>query len=341
MDRPSALQWLHAPWLHTWTQQFTHVPWDGLHAEDLIFPLFMFLSGIAIPFSFESRFARGDTKRSLVGKIVSRSLILVVLGMIYNGLLSMQTTPPRLLSVLGQIGIAWGIAATVHVFVRSTPRRFGIFAAILVTITLLHLFFPVPGYGAGVLTREAALNAWLDRALVPGRLIGKTFDPEGLLCIISASSLTLGGALVGSFLHRTRAYSWRLVGWQALIGAGLIAGGALAWKLGYPPIKALWTGTFDLLALGISLLLFTLFFAIIDVLQFRRWAFPLRVVGMNALTIYLLVHFFDFKPAAESLFGRLALAFGDAKLVVLAVATLFLEWLLLLFLYRHKIFLRV
>ena len=333
--------WLKTPWLGALDEQLKHVPWDGLHAYDLIFPLFMFLSGVAIPFSFESRLRREGGKRALAGKIVSRTLILVVLGMIYNGALSDQPTVPRFASVLGQIGIAWGIAATVYVLVPCSSWRRVIVATIIVAITLLQLFVPVPGHGAGVLTQEGALNAWLDRALLPGRLHGKTFDPEGLLCILSASSVTLAGAILGSYLQRAGAYAWRMVGCQCLAGSTLIAAAALAWKLGYPPIKALWTGTFDLFAIGISLLLFALFFAVIDVLRVQRWAFPLRVIGMNALTIYLLARFFDFKPAAALLFGRLAHSLGDAGPVVLAVGTLLIEWVLLWFLYRKRIFFRV
>lgn len=333
--------WLKTPWLGALDEQLKHVPWDGLHAYDLIFPLFMFLSGVAIPFSFESRLRQAGGKRALAGKIVSRTLILVVLGMIYNGLLSDQPAVPRLASVLGQIGIAWGIAATVYVLVPGTSRRFAIAAAIVGGITLLQLFVPVPGHGAGVLTQEGALNAWLDRALLPGRLHGKTFDPEGLLCVLSASSVTLAGAILGSSLQRASAFTWRMVGCQCFAGVALIAVAALAWKLGYPPIKALWTGTFDLFAIGISVLLFALFFAVIDVLRVQRWAFPLQVIGMNALTIYLLTRFFDFKPAAAFLFGRLAHSVGDAGPVVLAAGTLLIEWVLLWFLYRKKIFLRV
>ena len=333
--------WLETPWLGALDEQLKHVPWEGLHAYDLIFPLFMFLSGVAIPLSLEARLGMGYSKRSVTRKIVVRTLTLVIVGMIYNGVLSDQPVGPRFASVLGQIGIAWGIAATVYLFVEGAGKRIALIATVIGTIALLQLLVPVPGYGAGVLTTDGALNTWLDRQLLPGRLHGKTFDPEGLLCIFSATSLSLSGALVGSYLQKATSYHWRLVGWLGLAGAALVAAGGLAWKLGYPPIKALWTGTFDLLAIGISVLIFALFFAIIDVLRFQRWSFPLRVVGMNALTIYLVVRFFDFKPAAALLFGRLAQSLGEARPVILAVATLLLEWLLLLLLYRRKIFFRV
>jgi predicted acyltransferase len=333
--------WQKAPWLGLLNGQLKHSAWQGIRALDLVFPLFMFLSGITIPYSLTSRFRELEGRGALAKKIAIRVLLLVALGLIYNGLLADQAGPPRFASVLGQIGIAWGVAATVQVLVHDTRQRLLLLASVIGLVTVLQLLVPVPGYGAGQLTQMGAFNAWLDRALLPGKLHGKTFDPEGLLCIFSSCSLTLSGAILGSVLQRASAYTWRLVGWQLLTGAGLVVAGALAWKLGYPPIKALWTGTFDLLAIGISLLTFAAFFAVIDVLKFRRWSFPFSVIGTNALTIYLLVRFVDFYPTAELLFGRLASSLGDARPTVFAVATLWLEWLLLLFLYRRKIFLRV
>ncbi|BCU77699.1 DUF5009 domain-containing protein [Luteolibacter sp. LG18] len=333
--------WQKTPWLESWADQLSHVSWEGLHAYDLIFPLFMFLSGVAIPFSFESRLARGDSKARLAGKIAVRTLVLVILGMLYNGLLSDQPGPPRLLSVLGQIGLAWGAAATVNLMVRGTKGRLACIAAILGIVTILQLLVPVPEFGAGDLSKTGAINAWLDRLLVPGKLNGKTFDPEGLLCIFSATTLTLSGSVLGSFLRKPDACTWRAAGMVFLTGAAVAAAGWLCWHAGYPPIKALWTPTFDLLATGISLMVFALFFAVIDVAKLQRWTLPLRMIGMNALTIYLLTRFFDFSQPAKLLFGRLATACGDAAPVVLACGVLLLEWMVLYFLYRRKIFLRV
>jgi predicted acyltransferase len=333
--------WQQTPWLQAWATQLSHVTWDGLRAYDLIFPLFMFLSGVAIPFSIGGDREQDGSHAKMVRKILVRTITLVVLGMIYNGLLSSQTGTPRLLSVLGQIGIAWGISAYLQMACPAIGKRVVIVCGIIVGITALQLGFPVPGHGAGVLTETGAVNAWLDRLLVPGRLNGTTFDPEGLLCILSATSVTLAGAVVGSFLRNTPTYSWKLCAGIALTGVAVIALGTLSWKLGYPPIKSLWTGTFDLLVIGISLLIFALFFGIIDVARWQSWSLPLRIVGMNSLTIYLLTRFFDFSKPADLWFGRLAHSLGDAKGTVLAIAILLIEWLLLAFLYRKRIFLRV
>lgn len=331
---------LQTPWLDHWAQQLSHVKWEGVRAYDLIFPLFMFLSGVAIPLSLGSRLDRGDSKLQMSRKILTRVVMLVLLGFIYNGLLA-NDGKPRLPSVLGQIGIAWGIAAWLFLIVRGTWQRVACIAGVIGAITILQLLVPVPGIGAGVLTKEGAINAWLDRLILPGKLHGGMFDPEGLLCIFSASSLTLAGALAGTPLRKPENANWRMAGWFLLAGAAMIGAGCLTWSLGYPPIKALWTGTFDLLAIGISLMVFGVFFGVIDVFKWQAWSLPLRVVGMNALTIYLVVRFFSFLNASGLLLGRLAKSCGEAGPVILACGVLILEWLFLWFLYRRKIFLRV
>jgi predicted acyltransferase len=333
-------KWPGGSWLDAWSQQLRHVAWDGLRAYDLIFPLFMFLSGVAIPFSFDSRLAAGATPRRMWQKVAIRVCLLVFLGMVYNGLLSDQAGTPRLASVLGQIGIAWGMAAAVYLLVKDIRYRIGAVGVIIGLVVFLQLVVPVPEHGAGVLTSKGSINAWIDQMLLPGKLLGGAFDPEGLLCIFSAGAVTLSGTCLGCFL-RKYSPSWKFAGWQAAAGVAVIAAGALCWTLGYPPIKKMWTGTFDLLVIGISLLLFAFFYAIIDVLRWQKWSFPLRVIGMNALTIYLLVRFINFKPAATLLFGRLGNALGDAKSLVIVCGVLLLEWLLLYYLYRKKIFLKV
>lgn len=189
-------------------RQFEHVKWEGLHLYDMVFPLFIFLSGAAIPMSLDSRIARGDARWRLWGKIASRVCLLVLLGIIYNGGLAAKPVEPRFASVLGQIGVAWGIAATVHLLVRDTRARIGILLGWLVAIAALQLLVPVPGHGAGDLTTAGAINTWLDRTFLPGRLHRGTYDPEGLLCCLSAASVAMAGALAGGFLKRPSAYTW-------------------------------------------------------------------------------------------------------------------------------------
>jgi predicted acyltransferase len=332
--------WKHTPWLETWSASLRHVKWEGLAAYDLIFPLFMFLSGVAIPFSLDSRIGRGDSKAGLLGKILLRTALLVILGMLYNGFFA-GPGEGRVASVLGQIGMAWGCAALVHVFIGARWMRMAIIPMILLIVAGLQLLYPVPGHGAGVLTQAGSFNAWIDRGYLPGRLHEGIFDPEGLICVFSAISVTLAGAVAGSHLRGAGGGSLRLAGSLFAAGAAATIIGWVCWKLGYPPIKALWTSTFDLLAMGISLMTFALFYGVIDVLGLRAWSFPLRVIGMNSLGIYLIGRFFSFERASTLLLGRWAASLGEAGPVVIIAGVLVLQWLLLYLMFRKRIFVKV
>lgn len=326
-------------WLDALVVQLEHVPWEGLRVYDLIFPLFMFLSGISVPYAL-GRKAEVGTGKKLAG-VWKRVLVLVLFGCVYNGLLSFRFESQRYASVLGQIGVAYGIAATIFLMTSSWRVRGGWCAGILAMVAALQLGFPVPGHGAGVLTPEGVVNAWLDRLALPGRLHGGSFDPEGLLCIVSASALTLGGVLTGDFLRRLGAPSYSAAARLLVVAVVLWLAGMLCWKLGYPPIKAAWTTSFNLLAGGICLGLFTIFHVLIDFGSPSRWSLPLEVVGMNSLTIYLLEKVVPFPMIAEFFGEGLMRWSGSWGEVVLVVFILLIEWILLWFLWRKKIFLRV
>lgn len=325
----------------TLAEQFEHVPWEGLHAYDLIFPTFMFLSGVSLALSLDARVERGDSKGKLWGKILTRALLLVLFGMIYNGVFSNKPAEPRFASVLGQIGLAWAAAASLCLVVKSWKARLGICIGWLVAVACLQLLVPVPGHGAGMLTPEGAINAWFDRQFLPGRLHGGTFDPEGLFSVICAVPITLAGALAGGGLKSLRDLPWKFTGLLAGSGAFAVILAAIFWKLGYPPVKALWTTTFDLFAIGIASMLFALFFAIIDVARIRKWCFPLCVIGVNSITIYLGSRLVSFPEMSEFLFGRLSWLAGNAAEIVIICGVILLQWLVLWFLYRRQWFLRV
>ncbi len=329
-------------WLEWWAQQQEHVPWEGFRFEDLIFPLFMFISGVAIPFAVLTRLKEGTPRSRLVLKVIRRGLTLVLLGFVYNGILKLQFSDPpfRFASVLGQIGLAYLFASLIVIFTRSYKFRLLWLTGILVGYAIIQLLIPVPGFGAGVLTPEGSINGYIDRMFLPGRLYGGTFDPEGLLCIVSATGITLLGALAGEVLRAKKFTDHRKLLILAVAGVSGIAL-ALILQPVYPVIKAAWTTTFNLLAGGISLLLLSLFYLVIDVWKFRQWAFFFRVIGLNSITIYLGVRIIDFGHISEFLLGGLANLSGDWSRVVFWVGVLAAEWGFLWFLYRRSIFLRV
>ena len=327
-------------WARFGAFQLDHAEWAGFHFYDLIFPLFMFISGVAIPFSLLAKAESGAPRAGTYAKLVKRALILVLLGILYNGFLRTGPSAARYPSVLGQIGLAYLFAALIMLSVKSLKGRIGAVAAILGGYSAVQFLIPVPGIGAGVLTPNGTINGWVDRLILPGTLYDRVFDPEGVLCVLSAVSVTLLGGIAGSILRSGKGSGYRKTVVLALAGAGLVGAGfgLSAW---YPIIKKAWTATFDMYAAGLSFLLLALFYLVVDVWKVRKWTFVFRVIGLNSITIYLGKRLFDFKFTADFLFGGLASRAGRFQPVVLIVGIIVVEWVLLYFLYKKKIFLRV
>lgn len=328
-----------AGWLQTLADQMEHVKWEGFHFEDLIFPLFMFISGVAIPFALVSKLEKHVPKKELAKKAVKRGIILVLLGLVYNGVFSNGFENPRFASVLGQIGIAYMFAALIVIYTKSFKERLYWLGGILAGIGIIQLLVPVPGVGAGVLTPEGCINGYIDRALLPGHLYGGTFDPEGLLCIVSAISVTLMGSVAGHFLREKSTHDNQKIKMLSIIGASSIAV-ALLLSTFYPIIKACWTSSFNLLTGGIGFLLMALFYWIIDVKGWKKWSFFFRVIGMNSIFIYLLYDLVDVGRTSKLLFGWTVL-WGEFGQIINVAGAILMVWFLLYYMYKKNIFLRV
>jgi predicted acyltransferase len=322
------------------TQQH-HVEWTGFRFYDLIFPLFMFISGVAIPYAINSKVEKGVNKSLLLRKIFIRLLALIGLGFLYNGLLSRGFDNFRYVSVLSQIGFGYFFAALICLYTRNIKFRIYWLLGIMGGVAVLQLFVPVPGYGAGTFEPGTSINAWLDQLLIPGRLHGEVFDPEGVLCIISAISITLMGALTG-FLIRNKGYSkTRKTLFITLGGIGAIAIG-LALSPFYPVIKKMWTVPYVLLAAGVSALLLALFYYVIDVKGSKNWTLFFRVFGMNSITIYMGARIIDFYDISAFFLNWTSIHISEQwGAVFITTGVLVIEWALLLFMYKRKIFLRV
>ena len=333
-------------WMNVLAAQLEHVSWEGFRFEDLIFPMFMFISGVAIPYAVTAKVEQGANRKALFHKILKRGILLVVLGVIYNGNLRRDFdgfSDMRIASVLGQIGLGYLFAATIVLYTKSFKTRVAWLVGIMSGIAILQLAIPVPGHGAGLLLdKEWCMNAYLDRMLMPGRLHGTIYDPEGLLCIVSAITVTLMGALAGSVLRDGEPASQKKAATLALGGAGLIAV-ALILSPFYPIIKACWTVPFNMLAAGISAMLLSLFYFAIDVKDWTHGIFSykilfFKVIGMNSITIYLGHSIIDFDHASHFFLGFTVLPMGPWVEILGAIV---LEWLLLYYLYQKKIVLRV
>ena len=318
-----------------------HASWEGFHFYDLIFPLFMFIAGVAIPFSISSKLEKNIPVRKVVRKVVIRAVILVLLGILYNGTFRNGFADGRMASVLGQIGMAYLIASLITIFTKSVKWRLAWLLFLLFGISIVQLAVPVPGYGAGNLTPEGCINGFIDRLLLPGRLYRDTFDPEGLLCNVSAAGITLMGTFAGTILRLKKSTDWKKIGYLSLSGTGLIILALLISPV-YPIIKSCWTTTFNLLAGGISFLLLAFFYLITDHWRFRSWAFYFRIIGMNSIFVYLFTRLVDVKRMSEFFFGWLAIPLSEQSgQLLIIIGSLGLTWLLLYYMYRKNIFLRV
>jgi len=327
-------------WVEVLANQMHHVSWEGFHFEDLIFPLFMFISGVAIPFALTSRLEKGVEKSVLFKKVFKRMVLLVLFGLIYNGVLKNGFSNPRYLSVLSQIGIGYFFASMIVVYTSSIKARIIWLLGILLGITILQLFIHVPGFGPGVLTPEGSINAWVDQKFLPGRLIYGTYDPEGILSIVSATAITLFGSFAG-FILRNKTYTQQRKTNLLLIIGSILVVIALALSPIYPIIKNIWTAPFNLLTSGISFVLMGIFYFIIDVKKWRNWTFFFRVIGLNSITIYMGHRILNSRETSEFFLGFIANPMGDFGQVIIILGSICFEWAILYYLYKNKIFLRV
>ena len=319
----------------------SHVAWDGFAHHDTIFPLFLFIAGVSFPFSLSKQRSLGLSTGTIYAKIVRRALTLVLLGVIYNGLFRLDFENLRIASVLGRIGLAWGIAAVLYLNF-GVKARIAIAAAILVGYGLLSALVAAPDVaGAGPLTREGCLAGYVDRLLLPGKLYGKTFDPEGLLSTVPAVVTAMLGMFTGEFVRRQdlsggRKASWMIAAAVALLVAGLAFNGVV------PVNKSLWSSTFVCVVAAYSLAMFALFYYLIDVRGWRRWTLFFRVVGLNSITIYLAQRIVGFGRISDFFLGGVASKCPEALAAVVdSAGYVAVCWLFLYFLYRKNVFLKV
>jgi predicted acyltransferase len=334
--------------------QLHHTDWDGITFYDMIFPVFLFVAGVSMPYSFDKKMKLAgviapselpsDEKKKIYWSMFKRTCILVFLGFIVNGLLRFEGyEQTRFASVLGRIGIAWFFAGLIYLNF-DLKKQIIWFSGILIGYYFAMKLIPVPGFGAGDLTAEGSLEGYIDRLLLPGRLHSKVYDPEGIFSTIPAVSTALLGMFLGTFLKTqaniisvNRTIAILVVAAIVLIGLGLL------WNYDFPINKRLWTSSFVCFVGGFSILFFTFFYVIIDVLGFHKWAFPLLLIGSNSILIYMAAEgMVNFKHTADFVFGGL-IKFAPIvwQPVFMTISVTFVQLLLLYFLYKKKWYLKI
>ncbi len=328
-------------WVDWIAAQLKHPAWNGFTFYDFIFPLFLFIAGVSMAFSLNKGIEMGLSKAELYKKAFWRMLILVILGILDKNqpVTFFEPSQIRVASVLGRIGVAGFFASILYLNFSRLNRIFWVAGILLLYYAALFLI-PVPGFGAGNLSMEGNLVGWIDRNFLPGRLLQKIYDENGLITQLPALCLTIMGSMAGDILRSDRKEGKKL---QILLLAG-VAGIAigLLWGLHFPINKHLWSSSFILLTGGMAFLILSLFYYVIDVLKFQSWAFFFQIIGMNSLTIYLAYHFIDFEHTSHVLFAGLYAPlpeqFHDA---LEALGALILVWSMMYFLYRKRIFIKI
>ncbi|MCC7476094.1 MAG: DUF5009 domain-containing protein [Pirellulales bacterium] len=324
------------------TDQFRHSIWEGFTFWDLIMPLFLFIVGAAMPFSFARRIEQGQPRRQLYGKLLWRTFALFVIGMALQGNLldfNLATLHP-FSNTLQAIAVGYLFAGLILLHVGVWGQWMATFA-LLALYGLLLAWVPLAEHGTGVFEPHVNVAFAVDQ-IVLGRFLDGTDPPyTWVLSGLGFAASVMLGVLAGQVL-RSRASAERKLGYLAATGTICLAAG-WAWSnwLGLPIIKHIWTSSMVLWAGGWSILLLALFYLLIDVLEIKRWAFPLVVVGANAITIYVAWKFIPFPAIAKTLVGGLASHLGKGGAVLVAFTSIALWWIVLYDFYRRKVFWRL
>ena len=329
-------------WVDALALQFEHPPWNGFTFYDFIFPLFLFIAGLSLPFSLNKGLALGLSKNDLYKKALKRMLILIALGILYKNapIPFLEPSKIRVVSVLGRIGLAGFVTTVLYLNFDFTKRIFWIAGFLLFYYAALFLI-PVPGYGAGDLSFEGNLTGWIDRTFLPGRLLQGTYDELGLFTQIPALCLTILGSLAGDMLRRADHSDYRKLGNLAIAGVICLAIAGI-WSLHFPINKHLWTSSFIMLTGGMAFLTFALFYWVIDIQKIRGWTFFFVVIGLNSLTIYLAYRLIDFGFTSRLLFEGLYNQTAEQwHPVFQSLGALALVWIFLYVLYRLRIFVKI
>ncbi len=341
----------------------THVAWAGCSLHDTIQPGFSFLVGVALPYSIASRLAKGGTFGKMFGHALWRSLLLVALGVFLRSMHSPQTNF-TFEDTLSQIGLGYPI---LFLLAFRPPRwQWTALGVILVGYWLAWALYPVPGAGfnwqavgvppdwqhytgfAAHWDKNANLGVAFDQwflNLFP-RVRPFVANDGGYLTLsfIPTLGTMILGLVAGSWLRASAPQ----IPMKRLLLAGVIgvAAGLLLHFTGIcPVVKRIWTPSWTLFSGGVCFLFLAGFSWIVDVKGYKKWAFPLVVIGMNSIAAYMIAHLFErfiidsfrinLGPNVFQIFG------SGLEPFVQGAAVLLVYWLILFWMYRRKLFLRV
>jgi len=265
-----------------------HSDWNGWTITDVVFPSFLWIVGVAMTFSLGGRLERGVAKSALMLQAFRRAAIIYALGLLVYLFPFFDLGTMRILGVLQRIGICYFLASAIYLWTPKVKAQIAWIVALLGAYWLLMAFVPVPGFGAGRLDVEGNLSHYVDwNVLGVHNYAGtRTWDPEGIISTLPAIATALFGILAGHVLRMKRTLPERttimFLAGNALIALGLIC------DIWLPINKKLWTSSFSLFMAGLDFVLLSFFVYFVDGQGYKRVAKPAVIMGMNAITIYML-----------------------------------------------------
>ncbi len=264
-----------------------HASWNGWGFADLIFPFFLFIVGVAMPYSFAGRLARGDSPRMLLWQVLRRALLLFALGLFLNGYPKFDLATLRIMGILQRIAICYLLASLLYLYLRPSARTIvGICGTILALYYVLMVFVPVPGYGAGVLKQVGNWGNYIDQLVMPGHLGHKTWESKSLLGNLPALVTTLMGLLTGTYL-RTRRPAYETLTSLYFYGSVSMAAGVV-WSAWFPINQHLWSSSLVLFTGGMGLAGLATCYYVVDVRKITWWTPPFLFYGVNSIAVWTL-----------------------------------------------------
>lgn len=337
-------------WLNESMWVFSHVSWEGFSPWDLIMPLFLFMSGISMPFSL-SRYKSISDKRPLLRRLAKRILLLWIFGMMCQGnLLALDPNTIYLYSNTLQ-AIATGYLITALLFLFTSRRTQIITAVVLLLVYWTAMqFITVDGYGGGNYTPQGNLAEWIDNTVL-GRFRDTAQVIDGKVVVADwyhytwiLSSLNFGvtvlTGLFAGYIAKDKIEEKKKLKLYFGTGITMVIAGWL-WNFQMPVIKTIWTSSMVLVSSGYRFLLMGLFYYWIDYKGHRSGITWLKVYGMNSIVAYMLANVVNFRCIGESLFYGLEQYMGSYYSFLMTLWNIGAVYVIIWFMYKRGIFLKV
>ncbi|MBE6273562.1 MAG: DUF5009 domain-containing protein [Bacteroides sp.] len=339
------------PSFHSFMWCFTHVDWEGFSPWDLVMPLFMFMSGITIPFAL-SRYKHTNNQTSVYRRILKRVILLWIFGMMCQGNL-LGLDPNRIYfysNTLQAIAMGYLIASLLYLHTRIRTQII-VAAGLLLGFWGAMEWITVQGYGGGNYTPDGNLAEWIDRevlgrfrdgaSMMNGEVVfADWYRYTWILSSLNFGVTVLTGTFAGYILKDKEWMPKRKLTYLLAIGAAMVAIGWI-WGIWHPVIKKLWTSSMTLVSSGYCFLLMALFYYLIDYKGWKKYSGWLKVYGMNSIVAYMLTMCVNFSCIGHSLLHGLQPYMGEYYSVVLTLSNVGIIYFILWELYKRKLFLRV